>query len=233
MRTKGIHGLIVATCLGFSGVAHSALVASLTFKDPSGVVSPTESIDIWVTLSLAVDSDPLKVDRDAGYPFGLPTSFIPTHTFTGTPFASYSTVSNFSGRTCNDTFMNSDCSDGSNYRFNYNFGANSFSWAVNDPAGMDPGESRDFLFGTFTPVGAAALGEYTLFNVRYGLFFQGLDAKGNSIDDWTTLASTCESSSSVCAFTRTVVSDVPLPAAALLFASGLGLLGAARRIYRR
>ena len=230
MRGKGMVGLATGVLLMFSSLAHSALIASLQFKDPIGTVRPTESFEVWVTLTLAADSDPLLVDRNAGYPFGFPTSFIPSRSFGGAPFASYSSVSSYVFMSCEGSLPTDNCRS-EIYELDYNFGENSFHRDL-ESGEMMPGESRDYLFGTFVPSGSAPLGEYVLFNIGYGFEFDGLDAHGNAVHQSVKLASSCANFSPSCAFTRTVVSDVPIPAAGVLFMSGLGLIGVARRAFR-
>lgn len=238
MSVKGICGLAAAVCLLFGSAAHSALVTSLKFKDPTGIVSPTDVIEIWATLSVAPESDPFVIDASLGYPFGLPSSFIPSHAnqwFSMVPFASYTAVNTMGGFFCTGNFFDRCAEPGTNYKYGNTFGPDSITQFPSAPINLGPGESQDFLFGTFTPTeGGAALGDYIFYDMYFVVHFSGLDAAGNHLSASVQLgSSTCASGSLACAFTRTVVSDVPIPAAGVLFLSGLGLVGVARQIYRR
>lgn len=235
MRIKGIYNLIMVVGLLFSSAVHSALVTSAKFTNPTGLVNPTDAIEVWVTLSVAPESDPLVIDPSLGYPFGLPTSFIPSHANGPRgmiPFASYTSARIGAGFLCSGNFV-SNCYNGENYTFSFGFGEDAVNAFPAKPLRLAAGESRDFLFGIFTPTtGGADIGDYIFYDVFFLLFVDGLDAAGKPLNVYVELGSTCSNSSSSCAFTRTV-SDVPIPAAGVLFLSGLGLVGAARRICRR
>jgi len=230
MKSRTIIKFFIATCLMLGGNAYAAVVSSLSFTNPTGTATSTDTIEIWVTLSLDPSSEALTYDSSISPLAGLPASLIPTEgydyvTSSYVPFASYTDARPLTGRYCNDNFTNG-CSAGE-YTFNY-----TTSWfdIRNNSFTLNPGESRDFLFDTFIPTdGSATPGNYIFYNGYLGFNIIGLDAAGNTIDATINLGITCPTRTADCAFTRTV-SAVPVPAAVWLFGSGLiGLAGIARR----
>ncbi len=88
---------------------------------------------------------------------------------------------------------------------------------------LNPGESMDFLALAFQPIdGLAGNGTFELYDAGLGLYFYGTDSNGDRHRNSYLFGRACESRTSDCVFTRTVV---PVPAAVWLFGSGLGLLG--------
>lgn len=229
--------LAAATSLALCNVAGAAVVGTLSYIDPTGTVHTTDTIEVWVRLTLAADSDTFNYDP-SGDPASLGLgSYLPTMGYSATageyvPFASYIGGSQFATRSCSGTFS-PGCAD-----VPYRVDQGISSWfAVEKPFSMTAGESRDFLVARLEPVGgAAAPGTYSIYNTGIGISVYGLDADGNSIDAdafrFTTCGDGVEDAS--CVFTRDVVSTVPVPAAAWLFGSGLlGLAGASTRRPRR
>lgn len=220
------------------GAANAAVISSLSFTSPAGTVGSTDSIEVWATLTVDPASDePLTYDGGS-YLGGLPTSLIPTEaevwnpetfSYDYTPFGSYDYVGAFTSQTCSGTFT-SGCSDGE-YHISANTSGLGNGWFDLTTLNLAPGQSQDFLLYVFTPTdGSAAPGEYTFYNMGLGFTVHGLDADGNAIEQDILFGATCVSQSESCAFTRTVVSAVPVPAAVWLFGSGLlGLVGIARR----
>jgi hypothetical protein len=216
------------------GIAYAAApVASLTFKDATGTVGPNDSIDIWVTLSLDATSDPLTFSNS---PFTfVPADFLPTDgalNSNGDPavFASYTHVQTNTSFWCSGTFTN--VCDPSAYKFDFHTDNSdpakpSFNWLATFD--IQPGETRNYLFGTFIPNGGpVAAGTYTFYGAEFNLEFQGLDANGADMSASVSLANTCSSQDPSCAFTRTVVA-VPEPETWAMLLAGLGLVGFAAR----
>jgi len=216
-----------------------AQALTVSFIQQTGVVSPTESIDVMIRVTADADFAFDGNDPDNNYgidPFLIPTEglffsddgpvFIPFEEIT-VAFTSISYV-------CSGSFSDGGanvCPPGNEYDFTFNTtGTDTFSGA--DAFSLAAGESEDFLFGTFTPLdGSAAPGDYNFFGANITLFFGGIgtDQFGNiqEIFQTVTLATTCATGDTSCAFSRTVV---PVPGAVWLFASAMGgLIGARRR----
>lgn len=214
-----------------SATAHSSVIGTLAYTDPTGTVNANETIDVWVRLTLDSLSDPLTYNDLDPYPSGVNPADIPTESYSFdqnavVPFDSYDYISLFSTRTCDDTFT-VGCSDpGSQYSYNSFFSPDSwfdFSGTIN------AGESMDFKLFEWTPTGGnAAPGTYSLFTGGFGLDVTGKDEFGSDMDATIyEFVTNCPDAN--CTFTRTV-SNVPVPAAVWLFGSGLlGLIGMARR----
>lgn len=222
--------------LSVLSTANAALIANLSFTEPRGVVSPTDSIEMWVTLSLDPSSDPLEYDVSQGLFRGIPASYIPTegsvYDFdTGSidfyPFESYTGIYLSATYSCSGTFTEG-CLAGE-YRYNFNNTLNE-SLNIRDTLFMSPGESRDFLYATFTPNSAeVALGEYTYYRAAFGILVEGVNSNGDTMSAGVTIAETCSTGDFSCeGFSRTV-SAVPIPAAVWLFSAGLiSLFGLSR-----
>src|SRR5688572_5637550 len=92
---------------------YPGLVAS--FVDPTGTVSPTDAVPVWIRLTLDPAADPLNFDGTApgsvpGFLFGVPESIIPaTGNLVGppgttVPFATYTRANTNLVRVCSGTF---------------------------------------------------------------------------------------------------------------------------------
>jgi len=179
--------------------------AALVFIEPTGVVGPTDSIPIWMRVTLDADSpDALVITTDSGAtpPFGIPPEYYPTALFLGdgvgvggSPFASSFVLDGSvfinTSFTCSGTFT-SGCTDGPPYRFEFNTSPpDSINFLPIDTTfSLQPGESRDYLFGTFFPSdGPVAPGSYFFYGSSLSLNFYGsseettlvLDDDGNPI----------------------------------------------------
>ncbi len=157
MKTLLKFGAFCAAFALLATGAQAAVIATLTFDQPTGVVSPTDPVPVFVTLTLSADSDALVTDStgqvtsgltdqdiiDAGYDPTLMTRRIVNNAFE-----------------CGGTFSTT-CIDPPPYGIDFNYGAQSFIGAAN--LNLQAGSSTQFLFGTFMPAGAAPAGTYTFY----------------------------------------------------------------------
>ena len=188
--------MIIGIVLFFGGTAHAVPTGTLTFISPTGVVGPTDVVEVWLRLTLDADSEPLHLDSTLTG-FGVNTADIPEG---WTSLTEANTNTSF---WCSGDF-GSECSQGTPYNFSFNTsGPNTFNF-LHDIT-INPGESRDYLFGTFTPsAGPVAQGTYTFYNAGFELELNGIDADGGSAFWYYSIAQTCPDNDSSCAFTRTV-----------------------------
>lgn len=227
--------MIAVSFILLSSLAHSA--ATLTFRDPDGTVAPSDTIPVWLTLTTDTDinfdgSDP---DGDSTYGGFVDPADVPTSGFGQQgpmDFEEFTSILMNISFSCSGSFTSggaSACPPGDQYDFSFNHADPSL--VLLDTFNMNAGESRDFLFGEFTPVdGTADPGTYNFFNATLFIGFNGfgLDSNGDQVNlrAQINVASTCTVGDTSCDFSRTVVATaVPLPATIWLFLSALGVLG--------
>lgn len=211
--------------------AQAAVIATLSFTQPTGTVFSNQSIDVYLRLTLDPSSDALTTDAS-----GTPTSGFDAAGYTGPidlndPNTRIVFNEFFE---CSGTFT-SGCGNGPPYDFDFNTAQPNFIGPVNFD--LQPGDSFEWLFGTFTPTGGnAPAGTYTFYNA--GAFVQIYNPGADLIDpsddmfDSITLAQTCPGQDAACAFTRQVLAapgGVPEPAAWAMMLAGFGLVGSAMR----
>jgi len=229
---KSIGAAALCAAALYSTSAASAVIGTLVYDDPTGTAFTTDSIDVWVTLTLDPSSDSLTFDRTDPFPSGIDPADIPTeawdwNTSSYVPFETYDFIGPTTIRYCDDTFTVGCRNPGSQYTYTTGSDWPNFSGTIN------PGESVSFKLFELDPVGgSAAPGTYQLFTAGIGLSVYGEDPDGNQIDaDIYQFFTDCPDTN--CVFTREV-SAVPIPAAAWLFGSALfGLAGIARRRARQ
>jgi len=215
---------------------------TLTFIEQSATIGPVEVVPVWMRLTLDSSSTPLVVDRNLPS-FGLDQTIVPD-------WHSLDNVFINTNYTCNSTFTGpADCINGTPYRFEFNTtGPNTINFV--DPIQVQPGESRDYLFGTFVPSqGAVPEGTYHFYTAGVTLNLFGtqqtvdefgspvFDAFGvpvlSPVDLVFDIANSCPSGELSCAFSRTVVGVVPEPETYAMMLAGLGLVGVAAMRRRR
>jgi hypothetical protein len=226
--------------LSSAAAGHAGIIGALTFTDPTGLVAPTDSIDVYLTLTLDPSSDPLKTDGSANV-LGLTPADIAPYLFGGLPAGvdeNSLTNSNLNvAFGCGTTFT-TICTSGPPYDFNFNL---AFPTLVG-PASFDlePGMSTQILLGTFTPTGGAAPPGTYEFDYA-AVFIQVYDA--NLLNDpndpssgWLHIADVpiSDTATTGSTFTRTVlgggVPGVPEPGVWAMTLGGLGVLaGFARK----
>ena len=215
----------VALAIVMAQSANASVIATLTFLDPTGTVTADESIDVWVRLSLDIESDPLTYDPFDSFPNGINFDDLPLEDDFGNQFEAYNFAFLFQTRSCNDTFTVGCSGAGSQYSYNLPTSDRWFDFEGT----INPGESVDILLYTLNPTGGlAAPGFYELFTVGVGIAVEGEDEFGNVIEaDIYRFTTNCPDAN--CTFSRTVT-PVPLPAAVWLFGTALlGLFGVSRR----
>jgi hypothetical protein len=230
---RGAQSLVLlAALLGSAAWAQVPVSAlSMSFTAPSGLIGPTDSVDVVVRLSNNDATGAFVVDP--GQPnIGLDASFLPTTGYYTDPDTNASVASTFvtwdSGFLglafgCSGSFTSS-CTDGPPYNFNFS------SYSFELPFSLAAGASLEFTLGTFVPsAGPVAAGTYQFFRAPLALWIFGTDADGHNLSTITFPVSTCDFDNATdCAgklFERTVVGEVPEPAGWGLMALGLPLVG--------
>jgi len=236
MRTLSktfMHAVLIA-CLCTSTV-QAETTLSLTFLQPSGTSSSTDTIDVWVRLTVSGDEPFAFDDSVSEPPLGITPSLLPLYGNDyvngnyNVPFASYTSLYRSVVRYCNDSFT-VGCGAG---EFKFELSATQ-NWGNATNLGaytLGPGESADFLLYQLVPTdGSAAPGVYTLRNVGLGIGVMGLDEAGNVLQG-SLHTLTCTGNDPDCGFTRTVMSAVPEPSSWAMLLGGVALVGS--RIWRR
>lgn len=222
-RSLAVAGFAAAVTAFATAPSQAAIIASLTFDQPTGVVAPGDSIDVFFTLTLDMASDALITDGSGRITSGFSDAEIMELGGDPTDPEGFTYVNVFFQ--CGDSFTN--CFTGP-YSFDFNTGGDD---DFNAPRNLtlNPGESLSRRFGTFTPIGGSVPnGTYDFYNAGVTVNFQSPNQMG---DFSRTIAQTCPSQSSTCSFSRTVVGGavVPEPATWALMILGFGGAGMALR----
>lgn len=228
MKKLLMTGAAVATLA--AAPAQAAVIATLEFVQPTGTVLSNQSIDVFLRLTLDANSDALTTDAA-----GTVTSGFDAGSYAGPIDLQDPNTRIYFNEfyECSGTFSDG-CGSGPPYSFDFSYTQPNFISPVNFD--LQPGESFEWLFGTFTPTGGnAPAGTYAFFNA--GAFIQIYNPGdiGDPNDDQfdnITLAQTCPGQNMACAFTRDILAapgGVPEPAAWAMMLAGFGLVGSAMR----
>ena len=205
--------LVAVTAAPAAGQSFPGLTA--TFVQPTGIVTPIATIEVWVRLTLAPDAAPLQFDgRSPANNFGLPAGVLPisgTRADGGgtTVFASYTSASIGLSTSCiGATAIEAPSGACNAGPYSLRPAFQPFSRSVLTIA---PGGTFDFLFGMLVPVGDVAPGTYVLRTLGAFIAVNGLGFDGNRVFGDVPLASTCATEDPACAFSRPVVAAAVVP----------------------
>jgi hypothetical protein len=128
--------------------ASASLIATAIFTTPTGTVNATDSIPLFVMLTLDPSSDPLITDVSADVISGYAIAEVESSLFGGLPDGVDPTTDPLSASLdefiqCSGTFT-SVCTTGPPYDFQ-------FGPSITSSLDLEPGDSINFLLGTFTP----------------------------------------------------------------------------------
>lgn len=214
LRSFGTAVVALGALVAAFSPSQAEVIATLSFDTPTGTVSSTASIPVYVTFTLAPNSDPLTTDGS-----GSVTSPISPARIAELGGNSIGVIVN-NGFGCSGSF--GGCGSGP-YNFDFNYASPSFIGAQN--LDLQPGSSTNFLLGNFVPVGGnAPAGTYSFYNTIFELEYYD---QSTSNFFFSPLADTCASGAEACAFTRTVlsVSAVPEPATWAMMILGFAGVG--------
>ncbi len=195
---KSIAATAGVLLLSLAQGASADIIGTVTFTNPVVSVTSTDSIPVYLTLTLDPNSDPLITDGSASVT-SLTSSQInndlfavdPAFDMNGNPASVDTSADLLDTNTntalgCSGTFFQGcgGAGNGGPYDFNFYFGPGGF---IAEPGlNLLPGSSTQILFGTFTPEGGnAPAGTY---NLPYAsLFIQVFDESlfdqnGNPLD---------------------------------------------------
>lgn len=203
---------------------------SFSFTQPTGTAKSNESIDIYVTVALSSAATAPLIQNSSLSLNGIPESLTPKvggfYNYdsgvyeNNVPFVSYTDAYfNFSYICTGSSFTDGNCS-GPDTTYQFTFASS--QWLDKDGVfEINPGESKTYLLGSFTPKGGLVpVGTYSLAGAYFTVSAYGLDENGNFLFSNIDVARTPTK------FTRTITA-VPEPQVYALVLSGLIIVGAA------
>ncbi len=177
MRSFALKSIASAILAATAISAQAAPHGTLTFLQPAGTIGANDSVDVWLRLTVDAGSDPFVLNSSLPN-MGIATSDFPTG------FASITNASTAIWFGCSDTFTGG-CKTAP-YTFTWNGNANNNGLNQLTSISLAPGQSRDFLFGTFTPTsGPVTPGTYSFYyaelsySVQGMRYVQAIDVDGN------------------------------------------------------
>lgn len=199
---------------------------TLQFLNPTGVVSATDDIPVWVRFTT---DESIDFDFNEPFPFGLPADAIPRTYRNGQPIGAETEFIDGAatyGLTCRASVAG-DCMGGLGEVYSWAFPEESdaSAFGFSETPGqlkLQPG-AHDYFAGTFKPKGNVLPGNYSFYSIDFFIQFTVLNTKTGAYRLLAApLATTCSNDPS-CSFTRTVV-EVPEPSSLCLFGLGAALM---------
>jgi PEP-CTERM motif len=236
MMTKTIKAALLASAMIGATSANAAAILKLEYIQRTGVAPSNAPIDIWVRLTAEVGGDALATGPDR-----RPTSGYDLGTYTGPIDLNDPNTQVFLNvyYSCSGSFWDGCNGPNAKYDFAFNFNAPNLIAPANFD--LQPGQSYDYLLGSFTPKnGNAPAGTYLFHDtgVNVQFFNPGADPNDPNDDqrDSVLLTQTCPGQDDGCAFTRDVFrvnGAVPEPATWAMMIGGFGAIGGTMRYRRR
>lgn len=222
--TKFLALLLVIISSSLATTANATVIGSLSFIEPTGTVSPNEAIEVWLTLSLDENSDPISQSAFYDEDFNVIEDYLPEYGYNKSgellkfaefdPWGLILTSLDFSF-TCPPNAA--ECLYSEYERIDEDGISDLFSFTQI----LAAGESQDYQIYTYIPpLESLAPGKYDFgqLNAEYSMTATGYSENGDYIQA-ELFKFTTQCDDVVCGFTRTIAVDVPEPSIALAYLS--------------